>query len=316
MTVQSGSVFSPGTIAIEVQGLWKRFGDKDVVQDVSLSVERGQVVGFVGPNGAGKTTTIRMLLDILKPDRGSVHILGNQLSAESQDRIGYLPEERGLYRGQKVTDVLAYLGMLKGMTKEGASARANDLLERLGMGEHAGKKISEMSRGLGQLIQFAATIIHRPSIIVLDEPFSGLDPINVRLMKDVITELRQDGVALLFSTHQMEQVEELSDKVMMINRGRVVLDDRLADIKRRYRGDALKMVVDFMPEELDGTGDVHRDGDVYEVRMLPGATPEHVLRQLLDKGVAVERFEVATPRMEDIFLMLVGSGHELGADHE
>jgi len=316
MTVQSGSVFSSGTIAIEVQGLWKRFGDKDVVQDVSLSVERGQVVGFVGPNGAGKTTTIRMLLDILKPDRGSVHILGNQLSAESQDRIGYLPEERGLYRGQKVTDVLAYLGMLKGMTKEGASARANDLLERLGMGEHAGKKISEMSRGLGQLIQFAATIIHRPSIIVLDEPFSGLDPINVRLMKDVITELRQDGVALLFSTHQMEQVEELSDKVMMINRGRVVLDDRLADIKRRYRGDALKMVVDFMPEELDGTGDVHRDGDVYEVRMLPGATPEHVLRQLLDKGVAVERFEVATPRMEDIFLMLVGSGHELGADHE
>ena len=281
-----------------------------------MSVERGQVVGFVGPNGAGKTTTIRMLLDILKPDRGSVHILGNQLSAESQDRIGYLPEERGLYRGQKVTDVLAYLGMLKGMTKEGASARANDLLERLGMGEHAGKKISEMSRGLGQLIQFAATIIHRPSIIVLDEPFSGLDPINVRLMKDVITELRQDGVALLFSTHQMEQVEELSDKVMMINRGRVVLDDRLADIKRRYRGDALKMVVDFMPEELDGTGDVHRDGDVYEVRMLPGATPEHVLRQLLDKGVAVERFEVATPRMEDIFLMLVGSGHELGADHE
>ncbi len=145
MTVQSGSVFSSGTIAIEVQGLWKRFGDKDVVQDVSLSVERGQVVGFVGPNGAGKTTTIRMLLDILKPDRGSVHILGNQLSAESQDRIGYLPEERGLYRGQKVTDVLTYLGMLKGMTKEDASARANDLLERLGMGEHAGKKISEMS---------------------------------------------------------------------------------------------------------------------------------------------------------------------------
>ena len=304
------------TIAIEAQGLWKRFGDRDVVRDVSLSVDRGQVAGLVGPNGAGKTTTIRMLLDILKPDRGSVRILGNHLSAESQEQIGYLPEERGLYRGQKVLDVLVYLGMLKGLAKGDASARATGLLERLGMGEHAGKKISELSRGMGQIIQFAATIIHEPSIIVLDEPFSGLDPVNVRLMKEVISDVRKGGAALLFSTHQMEQVEELSDKVVMINQGTVVLDDRLADIKRRYRGDALKMVVDFLPEELDGTGDVYRDGDTYEVRMLPGTTPEHVLRQLLDKGVVVERFEVATPRMEEIFLMLVGSERQLETGHE
>jgi ABC-2 type transport system ATP-binding protein len=298
------------TIAIEAQGLWKRFGGRDVVRGVSLSVDRGQVAGLVGPNGAGKTTTIRMLLDILKPDRGSVSILGNHLSAESQEQIGYLPEERGLYRGQKALDVLVYLGMLKGMAKGEASARAKELLERLGMGEHASKKISELSRGMGQLIQFAATIIHQPSIIVLDEPFSGLDPVNVRLMKEVIAGAREDGAALLFSTHQMEQVEELSDKVVMINQGKVVLDGRLADIKHEYRGDALKMVVDFLPEELDGTGDVYRDGDTYEVRMLPGTTPEHVLRQLLDNGVVVERFEVATPRMEEIFLMLVGSGSE------
>lgn len=300
---------SADTTAIKAQGLWKRFGDKDVVQDVSLSVDSGQVVGFVGPNGAGKTTTIRMLLDILKPDQGSVHILGNQLSAESQERIGYLPEERGLYRGQKAIDVLVYLGMLKGMTKGDASARAKELLERLGMAEHAGKKISELSRGLGQLIQFAATIIHQPSIIVLDEPFSGLDPVNVRLMKDVIAGLREDGVALLFSTHQMEQVEELSDKVMMINQGKVVLDDRLADIKRRYRGDSLNVTCDYWPDDLVSVGNVRREGDSYEVRLLPDTTPEDVLRQLLDHGVVVQRFEVATPSMEEIFLMLVEADH-------
>ena len=291
--------------AIHAQGLWKRFGDRDVIQDVSIELRPGEVLGMVGPNGAGKTTTIRMLLNILQPDQGAVSILGEAMTPQAQERIGYLPEERGLYPGQRIVPMLTYLGQLKGMTRDDARRRADALLERVGMSEHRTKKLRELSRGMGQLIQFVATIIHRPEVIVLDEPFAGLDPVNVRLMKDILGEVQHEGTAIMFSTHQMTEVEELCDRVVMIDQGEVVLEGGLGDVKRRFRGDSLFVASDPAPTELRGVTDTRREGSGYTMRLTDGATPESVLRQLLDAGARVERFEVATPSLEDIFLTVV-----------
>ncbi len=292
---------------VEVSSLWKRFGDKDVVKNVSLSLEPSQILGLVGPNGAGKTTTIRMILDIIRPDRGAVTLLGEKLSQDTRQQIGYLPEERGLYRGLRTIKMLTYLGELKGMNKRDAIQNADDLLEMLNMSPHRSKKIGELSRGMAQLIQFAATIIHRPKVVILDEPFAGLDPINVRLIKDVISDLRKEGASVILSTHQMYQVEEMCDQIVMIDNGTIVLEGILHEIKQRFRGDNLLIECDSFPDDLEGVVDLRQQGKAFVMRMLPGTTPESVLRQLLEKGSSIERFEVETPSMEDIFVNVVRS---------
>ncbi len=292
--------------AIEARGLWKRFGEHVAVRDVSLSIGRGEVVGLVGPNGAGKTTTIRMLLDILRPDEGSVSVFGEPLTPEAQRRIGYLPEERGLYRSLRVIPNLLYLAELKGMRRAHALRRVDELFVRLGLEPHRGKKISELSRGLGQLVQFASTILHEPAFIVLDEPFSGLDPVNVRVMKDAVSQLRGEGAAIMFSTHQMTDVEELCDRVIMINGGTVVLDGPLVDIKRQFAGSELFIAADVDPRNAEGVLESRRDGAGYAVRLAKGHAPESVLRWLLERGAKIDRFELATPSLEDIFLRVVG----------
>lgn len=294
-------------LAASLQGLWKRFADRWVVQDVSLAVHGGQVLGLVGPNGAGKTTTIRMLLGIFRPDQGTVTVLGQPINDVVRERVGYLPEERGLYQGQRVLDILVYLGQLKGLPRPEAAQRAGELLARLDMDRHSGKKVKELSRGMAQLIQFAATIIHRPALVVLDEPFAALDPVNVRLMEEMIGELRQEGAAIILSTHLMNQVEELCDQVVMIDEGRVVLEGRLADLKRRFRADALFVACDPYPDGLDGVSSINEERDGYTLHLDGEASPEQVLRQLLEHGVSLERFEVATPSMEDIFLAVVST---------
>ncbi len=288
-------------------GLWKRFGDRDVVRDVSFTLEPGKVLGLVGPNGSGKTTTIRMVLDIIRPDRGSVTVAGSDGGQDARRQVGYLPEDRGLYRNLRVTRMLTYLGELKGLTSREAQRRAEELLARLGMSAHASKKISELSRGMAQLIQFAGAIIHNPRVVILDEPFAALDPVNVRLMKDIINELRQKGAGVLLSTHQMFQVEELCDSVVMIESGSVVLKGPLAEIKRQFRGDTLEVVCDPWPEEVVGVEVVQRQGRSRVMRLRPGTSPEDVLRQLLDEKSSIERFEVATPSMEEIFVKVVRS---------
>ena len=293
------------TPLIRANGLWKRFGDRAAVRNVSLSVAPGETVGLVGPNGAGKTTAIRILLDIIQPDAGDVSIFGAALTPGGRERIGYLPEERGLYRNLRVIPNLLYLAALKGVPRERARRRAGDLLERLGIEEHRGKRVGELSRGLGQLVQFAATLIHEPAFIVLDEPFSGLDPVNVRLMKDVVGELRARGTALMFSTHQMTDVEELCDRVLMIDEGRVVLDGPLADIKRRFAGSELFVASDQAPDDVAGVLARRRDGTGYVLRLEDGRAPETVLRTLLDRGARIDRFELATPSLEEIFLRVV-----------
>ena len=294
-----------GVPVVRAEGLWKQFGDRTAVRDVSLSAAPGEVVGLVGPNGAGKTTTIRMLLDIIRPDAGEVSVFGATLTAGAQERIGYLPEERGLYRSLRVIPNLLYLAELKGMPRERAMQRADELLDRLGLGPHRNKKISELSRGLGQLVQFAAALIHEPAFVVLDEPFSGLDPVNVRLMKDVVASLRAQGSAIMFSTHQMTDVEELCDRVIMIDDGRVVLEGRLAEIKRRFAGSELFIASDQAPDAIDGVLRSRRDGTGYVLRLADGYTPESVLRALLDRGAKIDQFELATPSLEEIFLRVV-----------
>ena len=291
---------------VRADGLWKRFGNHVAVRDVSLSLDPGEVVGLVGPNGAGKTTTIRMLLDILRPDQGSVSVFGAPVSPQAQSRIGYLPEERGLYRSLRVIPNMLYLAELKGMRREQALRRADELFALLGLEPHKGKKISELSRGLGQLVQFAATILHEPAFIVLDEPFSGLDPVNVRTMKDAVSRLRNEGAAIMFSTHQMTDVEELCDRVIMIDGGTVVLDGPIADIKRRFAGSELFIVTDVDPQGADGVLVSRRDGAGYSLRLAEGSAPEDVLRSLLERGAKIDRFELATPSLEEIFLRVVG----------
>ena len=298
-----------GVPVVRAEGLWKRFGDRTAVQDVSLSAAPGEVIGLVGPNGAGKTTTIRMLLDIIQPDAGEVSVFGAALTAAAQERIGYLPEERGLYRSLRVIPNLLYLAELKGMPRERAMQRADELLDRLGLEPHRGKKVRELSRGLGQLVQFAATLIHEPAFVVLDEPFSGLDPVNVRLMKDVVADLRAQGAAIMFSTHQMTDVEELCDRVVMIDDGRVVLDGLLSEIKRQFAGSELFIASDHAPDTIDGVLRSRRDGTGYVLRLADGYTPESVLRALLDRGAKIDRFELATPSLEEIFLRVVERRH-------
>ena len=297
------------TPVVQATGLWKRFGDRIAVQDVSLSVRPGEIIGLVGPNGAGKTTTIRMLLDIIRPDAGDVAIFGAAVTPETRERIGYLPEERGLYRNLRVIPNLLYLAELRGVSRKPALRRANELLERLGFEEHRDKKVRELSRGLGQLVQFAATLIHDPAFVVLDEPFSGLDPINVRLMKDIVAELRAAGVAIMFSTHQMTDVEELCDRILMVDDGRLVLEGLLTEIKRRFAGSEVFVASDQAPEAIEGVLEFRREGSGHVLKLASGHPPEAVLRTLLDRGAKIDRYEFATPSLEEIFLRVVEDRH-------
>ena len=295
---------------VRASGLWKRFGALDVVRDVSLEIAPGEVVGFVGPNGAGKSTTIRMMLDIFAPDRGTVEVFGAPIDDAARRRIGYLPEERGLYPGLRIPPILKYMAELKGVPSQEEAAELGDAaLERLGLTEHRAKKVGELSRGLRQLLQFAATIQHKPDFLVLDEPFSGLDPVNVRLMKNTVADLRDDGVAVLFSTHQMTDVEELCDRVVMINRGEIVLNGGVREIRRQHASDRLLLeCASDMPYALclPGVAAAAMHGDGWRISLTEAGSAEGVLRALLDAGIQIERFEREAPSLEEIFLRIVG----------
>ena len=230
-------------LAVEVSHIVKSFTDKVAVDDLSFSVTQGEIFGLIGPNGAGKTTTIRMMMDIIKPDSGDITILGEKLTEASKNRLGYLPEERGLYRKLTVIDSIVYLASLKGMDSRSAREKADKLLNQTGMLPHGRKKIDELSKGMAQIIQFIITIIHDPELIILDEPFSGLDPVNTELLKKLIIDLRNQGKAIVLSTHQMNQVEELCDRILMIDNGRNVLYGNPAEIKSKFRSNSV--ILDF-----------------------------------------------------------------------
>jgi ABC-2 type transport system ATP-binding protein len=295
---------------VEVSNVVKSYADKVAVSDLSFSVAQGEVFGLIGPNGAGKTTTIRMMMDIIKPDSGEVTILGEKLTEASKNRLGYLPEERGLYKDLRVIDSIVYLASLKGMDRHSAEVRADCLLNQAGMLSRKGKKIEELSRGMGQIVQFIVTIIHDPELVVLDEPFSGLDPVNTELLKGIFVDLRNQGKAVILSTHQMNQVEELCDRVLMIDNGRSVLQGSLAEIKSRYRSNSVIVDADGDLGEIPGVSRKRAHKGYLELTLEQDTTPKQVLERLVDSGVVINRFEVATPSLNEIFLKVVGKNHE------
>jgi len=296
--------------AVAVHHLYKSYGSVAAVKDLSFSVAPGEMLGLIGPNGAGKSSTIKMILDFMKPDSGEIEIFGHAMDEATKNRIGYLPEEKGLYKQLPALDQILYLASLKGMAKASANKRAHELLRRTGMFESRKKKIKEMSKGMGQMIQLIVTIVHDPELILLDEPFSGLDPVNTELVRDVVGELRDQGKAIILSTHQMNQVEELCDRVLMINHGSAVLYDGMQEIRTRFRKKTLMVAVDGELPDVPGVIDTVAHRDATELVLAPDTTPQVVLDRLRERGATINRFEITTPTLHDIFLKLAGENHE------
>ena len=294
--------------AIEVSSVAKSFGDTKAVADVSFEVARGEIFGLLGPNGAGKTTTIRLILDIFKPDRGSIAVLGGEMSEKVKDRIGYMPEERGLYQDVQLERCLIYLARLKGVSAAEAKARLKYQLDRFGLTQHRQKKVKELSKGMQQKAQIIATILHRPDLIIIDEPFTSLDPINTQMVKDLIWDLQRGGATIMMSTHQMHQVEEMCDRILLVNQGRNLLYGPLEDIRRQYAGEeVLVRTVEQLPAIEGVESSVSVNGSA-KLTLAPGQTPQTVLQSLIAHDLTVEKFEIAMPSLDEIFIRAVREG--------
>ena len=290
---------------VEVSHVAKSFGDTHAVADVSFAVERGEIFGLLGPNGAGKTTTIRLLLDIFQPDRGTVSVLGGPMTEEKKDRIGYMPEERGLYQEMPLEAGLVYLGTLKGLSKVEARQRLGPYLERFDLAQHRRKKVKELSRGMQQKAQIINTVLHEPELLIVDEPFSGLDPVNTQLVKELMLELRTAGTTIIMSTHMMRQVEELCDRIVLINKGRNVLYGPLDTIRRDYSGHAVTVRVAGDLPELAGVQAVTQHNAAFQLVLTADTTPHAILEQLMRNHAAIEQFEIAVPTLDEIFIRAV-----------
>jgi len=296
---------------ISVQNVTKNYGNFRAVDNLSFEVHPGEIFAMLGPNGAGKSTTMRMILDIIKPDSGKIAVLGGQMTDAIKDKIGYLPEERGLYRGVKLMEMMTYLGRLKGMSRNDANLRAAELLKYLDLEAYSKKKVSELSKGMQQKIQFAVTVMHRPQLIIVDEPFSGLDPLNTRILMDLLMGLRKDGTTIVMSTHQMFQVEELCERLLMINKGKVALYGTLDEVRSRYASHAI---------EVEGKGDwasvpgishaeVSENGRTAVLQLKEGTSSKDVLGALSQTpGIEIQKFALAVPRLNDIFIRVVEGG--------
>lgn len=291
--------------AVEAAKVSKSFNGKLVIRKLSFELEEGEIFGLLGPNGAGKTTAIRILLDILKPDCGEVILLGTPLPGKVRDKVGYLPEERGLYKKVSVMDCLTYFGRLKGLSKGEANSRAESLLERVGMLDCRDKNIDQLSKGMQQKVQFIATLVHSPKLVILDEPFSGLDPVNTRLVKDLILELRDEGKAVILSTHMMEQGERMCDRILMLNEGEAVLYGHLKEIKEMYGRNTVVVEFDGKLKGVDGISRADYYGNYAELVLEEGAKPQEILRQLVEEGTKLKRFEVSAPSLNEIFVEIV-----------
>jgi len=291
---------------VTLSHLRKSFGSVQAVSDVSFEVYPGEIFGLLGPNGAGKTTTIRMMLDIFKPDAGDVSVLGGGLDEAKKNRIGYLPEERGLYKDLKLEPTLIFLATLKGMDESTARMRLVDWLKRLDLYEHRHKKIQELSKGMQQKAQVIATFLHEPELIVIDEPFSGLDPVNTRIIEEIIREQQQAGRTLIMSTHQMHQVETLCSRIALINQGRTVLYGEVDQIKRNFAGNAVAVKGQGNLANLPGVLEARQVNGDWHMALSPGVSPQDVFRSLAARdGLKIERFEIAEPSLDDIFISVV-----------
>jgi ABC-2 type transport system ATP-binding protein len=297
-----------------VENVTKRYGDFTAVDDLSFEVARGSVCGFLGPNGAGKTTTIRIILSIYQPTSGRVRILDHDSALEVRDRIGYLPEEKGLYKKMRARDLVAYFGQLKGMSRSDAQQRARELLDRYGLAEWAGRKCEALSKGMQQKVQVLASIVHRPEFVILDEPFSGLDPVNQEVMEGVIRDLAQEGRTIIFSTHIMEHAERLCDRILLIARGKKLFDGTLADAKRAVpRRLILESDSDLSPlrgvpgvQEMTRASGAPGSNGRWEIVLAENASAEEILRASFRHGIELKSFDRSDPGLRDVFMRLVG----------
>ena len=294
---------TPPPPAVRLTNVTKTFGTHTAVRDLTLTVPRGCTYGFIGPNGSGKTTTIRMLLHIFHPDSGEVEVLGERSTRAANDRIGYLPEERGLYKKMTVRRVLAYYAALKGMKRADAAAEIQRWLTKMGLSEWAEKKVEALSKGMAQKIQFIAAVIARPELLILDEPFSGLDPVNLEVLRAAILELRASGTTVIFSTHDMAMAETMCDFIFMIYRGNKVLDGTLADIQHSYGEDTLRVSCAGGAELLRGLPGVELVRDLGQSQELRHPDPQALLRDLAAR-TTVRHFEVCKPSLHDIFIRI------------
>ena len=298
--------------AIAIEHVTKRFDTVVAVSDLSLHIEQGAVFGLLGPNGAGKTTSLRMIMHILVPDEGAIRVLGQPASDHTMDLIGYLPEERGLYARMKVREVLVFLLALKGLSEAEASVRAHEWLERLGLAAWSEKKINDLSKGMQQKVQFIAAVAHRPPLLILDEPFTGLDPVNATLIKDIMLDLREKGSTIILSTHRMEQVEMMCDAICLINHGRSVLAGDLRAIKKSYGKNTVRIEYtgdDNFLDRPDLVEKLNRFGAMVEAKLRPGADPQEILKAAVARGVRLTRFELVEPPLHDIFIEKVSEAH-------
>ncbi len=295
--------------AIRVRGVTKTFSGHRAVHELDLEIPRGSAFGLLGPNGAGKTTTLRMIMNIFAPDSGEIEILGRPSDHATRDRIGYMPEERGLYPRMEVEEQLVFLAALKGLPRKAALAKLGPWLERLGLQDWRKKKVNELSKGMQQKTQFIATVLSEPDVLIMDEPMSGLDPVGTDVLRDILVEQRRAGRTLVFSSHQMHTVERLCDRVALINRGEKILDGSVSEVKARHGHNTLVLAFDgdgsFL-SSVRGVAHLTDSGQFVEIRMAEGADPQHILREASSR-LALRRFEIVEPSLHDIFVATVTS---------
>lgn len=292
------------SIILEIRGVTKTFGSHVAVDNLSLAVPEGSIYGFIGPNGSGKTTTIRMIMNILYPDNGTIWIFGEQQTGSNIGRIGYLPEERGLYRKMKLRELIQFHGELKKVANPGKEA--DYWMDKFDLAGWAKKKVETLSKGMSQKVQFIITIIDKPAVIILDEPFSGLDPVNAEIIREVILDLRKGGSTVIFSTHDMSVAEKMCDFIFMIYQGRKVLDGTLLSIQDQYGQDTIRLQTELGVAALSGIEGIEKVNDfgqLQEVKLMPGTDPQKILEQIIPR-TRISRFEMSSPSLEDIFIRI------------
>jgi ABC-2 type transport system ATP-binding protein len=290
--------------AISIEDISKSYDSVVAVNHVSLKVPTGAVLGLLGPNGAGKTTTIRMIMNILVPDEGKIRVMDKPVTDDTRDLIGYLPEERGLYPRMKVIEIVVFLGALHGLSETEARKRGYEWLEKLGLADWADKKLIDLSKGMQQKVQFITSVMHKPPVMILDEPFSGLDPVNAATIQEIMLEMRDQGSTVVLSTHRMEQVERLCDSICLINKGQNVLSGELRAIKQSYGKNTLH--VEFTGNDSflqhPGVGQITRLVSGIEAKLKPGTDPQQILKAAVESGAQITRFELLEPSLNEIFI--------------
>ena len=295
---------------IEITNVTKKYNDRVAVNNFSFAAESGKIYGFLGPNGAGKTTTIRMIMGIIAPDSGDIKVFGKKLSEQSKKRIGYIPEERGLYRKYKVSDILLYFGKLKGLSSEEARKNTDIWLDKVGLKDRANSKVEELSKGMQQNIQLIVSLINNPDLVILDEPFVGLDPINTRNIKEIIYSLKESGKTIIFSTHQMNEAERLCDHILLINKGKKVIDGPIEEVKKKYSKNFVS--VEFREkimnlEDIDIIENVYYEGNKAEIELRRNINYNDLLKVLLQRG-DISKYEISESSLESIFVEVVTNG--------